>query len=200
MCKVSEFTKLEISNEILEGCIANKRKSQFLLYKQCYSILLSICLRYEKNKEDAEFLLNQGFMKIVTKLDSFKGDRPFEAWIRRIMINTIIDDYRKNSKEKSIIQFKDIQNDGTENSWVEYNAADLKFEAEELLGFIDRLPTESKKVFVLFAVDGYSHKEIAEMLEISDGTSKWHVSFARKKLRELIAQSVEQEALRAGNL
>ena len=191
---------MEISNEILEGCIANKRKSQFLLYKQCYSILLSICLRYEKNKEDAEFLLNQGFMKIVTKLSTFKGDRPFEAWIRRIMINTIIDDYRKNSKEKSIIQFKDIQNDGTENIWVEYNAADLEFEAEELLGFIDKLPTESKKVFVLFAIDGYSHKEIAEMLGISDGTSKWHVSFARKKLRELIAKSIELEALRAGNL
>jgi|TARA_B110001469_G_C9626809_1_gene312992 RNA polymerase sigma factor (sigma-70 family) len=191
---------LEISNEILEGCIANKRKSQFLLYKQCYSILLSICLRYENNKEDAEFLLNQGFMKIVTKLSTFKGDRPFEAWIRRIMINTIIDDYRKNSKEKSIIQFKDIQNDGTENTWVEYNAADLEFEAEELLGFIDKLPTESKKVFVLFAIDGYSHKEIGEMLGISDGTSKWHVSFARKKLRELIAQSVEREAQRAGNL
>ncbi|MDE0771616.1 MAG: RNA polymerase sigma factor [Salibacteraceae bacterium] len=191
---------MEISNEILEGCIANKRKSQFLLYKQCYSILLSICLRYENNKEDAEFLLNQGFMKIVTKLSTFKGDRPFEAWIRRIMINTIIDDYRKNSKEKSIIQFKDIQNDGTENLWVEYNAADLEFEAEELLGFIDKLPTESKKVFVLFAIDGYSHKEIAEMLGISDGTSKWHVSFARKKLRELIAQSVEREAQRAGNL
>lgn len=191
---------MEISNEILEGCIANKRKSQFLLYKQCYSILLSICLRYENNKEDAEFLLNQGFMKIVTKLSTFKGDRPFEAWIRRIMINTIIDDYRKNSKEKSIIQFKDIQNDGTENLWVEYNAADLEFEAEELLGFIDKLPTESKKVFVLFAIDGYSHKEIAEMLGISDGTSKWHVSFARKKLRELIAQSVEQEAQRAGSL
>ncbi len=191
---------MEISNEILEGCIANKRKSQFLLYKQCYSILLSICLRYEKNKEDAEFLLNQGFMKIITKLSTFKGDRPFEAWIRRIMINTIIDDYRKNSKEKSIIQFKDIQNDGTENIWVEYNAADLEFEAEELLGFIDKLPTESKKVFVLFAIDGYSHKEIAEMLGISDGTSKWHVSFARKKLRELIAKSIELEALRAGNL
>ena len=157
-------------------------------------------MRYEKNKEDAEFLLNQGFMKIVTKLSTFKGDRPFEAWIRRIMINTIIDDYRKNSKEKSIIQFKDIQNDGTENIWVEYNAADLEFEAEELLGFIDKLPTESKKVFVLFAIDGYSHKEISEMLGISGGTSKWHVSFARKKLRELIAKSIELEALRAGNL
>ena len=191
---------MEISNEILEGCIANKRKSQFLLYQQCYSILLSICLRYEKNKEDAEFLLNQGFMKIVTKLSTFKGDRPFEAWIRRIMINTIIDDYRKNSKEKSIIQFKDIQNDGTENIWVEYNAADLEFEAEEFLGFIDKLPNESKNVFVIFAIDGYSHKEIAEMLGISDGTSKWHVSFARKKLRELIAKSIELEALRAGNL
>ena len=125
-------------------------------------------------------------MKIVTKLDSFKGDRPFEAWIRRIMINTIIDDYRKNSKEKSIIQFKDIQNYGTENSWVEYNAADLKFEAEELLGFIDRLPTESKKVFVLFAVDGYSHKEIAEQLGISEGGSKSQLSRARNYLQDKI--------------
>lgn len=191
---------MEINKDILDGCIANERKAQFLLYKQCYSQLLSICLRYEKNKEDAEYLLNQGFLKIVTKLSTFKGERPFEAWIRRIMINTIIDDYRKNSKEKSIIQFKDIQNDGTENQWVEYNAADLDFEAEELLGFINKLPTESKKVFVLYAVDGYTHKEIAEMLNISDGTSKWHVSFARKKLRELIAQSIDQESKRAGNL
>ncbi len=188
---------MEVNQDIIDGCIANKRKAQFALYKQCYSILLSVCLRYENNKEDAEFLLNQGFLKIVTKLNSFKGDRPFEAWIRRIMINTIIDDYRKYSKEKSIIQFKDIQHDGTENEWVEYNAADLDFEAEELLGFINKLPTESKKVFVLYAVDGYAHKEIAEMLNISDGTSKWHVSFARKKLRELIAQSVEQESKRA---
>lgn len=191
---------MEISKEILDGCKANKRKAQFLLYKQCYSILLSVCLRYESNKEDAEFLLNQGFLKIVTKIESYKGDRPFEAWIRRIMINTIIDDYRKHNKDRNIIQFKDILNDGTENEWVEYNVADLNFEAEELLGFIEKLPAESKKVFVLYAIDGYAHKEIAEMLDISDGTSKWHVSFARKKLRELIAQSIEQEANRAGNI
>lgn len=162
--------------------------------------MLSVCLRYESNKEDAEFLLNQGFLKIVTKIESFKGNRPFEAWIRRIMINTIIDDYRKHNKDRNIIQFKDILNDGTENEWVEYNAADLNFEAEELLSFIEKLPAESKKVFVLYAIDGYAHKEIAEMLDISDGTSKWHVSFARKKLRELIAQSIEQEANRAGNI
>ncbi len=191
---------MEISKEILDGCKANKRKAQFLLYKQCYNILLSVCLRYESNKEDAEFLLNQGFLKIVTKIESFKGNRPFEAWIRRIMINTIIDDYRKHNKDRNIIQFKDILNDGTENEWVEYNAADLNFEAEELLSFIEKLPAESKKVFVLYAIDGYAHKEIAEMLDISDGTSKWHVSFARKKLRELIAQSIEQEANRAGNI
>ena len=91
---------------------------------------MSICLRYHKNSTDAEEVLNMGFLKIVTKLDKYNSDVPFEAWIRRIMINTIIDDYRKNSKEKSIIQFKDIQNDGTENLWVEYNAADLEFEAE----------------------------------------------------------------------
>lgn len=188
---------MNIEQKILDACIANQRKAQFVLYKQCYSVLLSVCLRYERNKEDAEFLLNQGFLKIITKLKTFKGDRPFEAWARRIMINTIIDNYRKTSKDKSIIQFKDIQNDGTENEWIEYNAADLDFDAEELQKMIQTLPTESRKVFNLYAIDGYSHREIAEMLEISDGTSKWHVSFARKKLRELIAQALENEAAKA---
>ncbi|MBD79090.1 MAG: RNA polymerase subunit sigma-70 [Crocinitomicaceae bacterium] len=174
----------------------DNRKAQFALYRSCYSILLSVCLRYEKNKEDAEFLLNKGFMKILTKLHLFKDDRPFEAWIRRIMINAIIDEHRKYSKQKNIIQFSDIQSVGSNDSrWVEYNAADLNFEAEELLGMVQQLPPESRKVFNLYTIEGYAHKEIANMLGISDGTSKWHLSFARKKLREMIALAVD----RAGN-
>ena len=158
--------------------------------------MLSICLRYERNKEDADFMLNQGFMKVLTKLNQYSQDKPFEAWLRRIMINTIIDNYRKNNKENSIIQFRDIASDGGDRTWVGYNLADLNFEAEELLQMISRLPPESKKVFNLYTVEGYAHKEIAEMLGISDGTSKWHLSFARKKLRELIAASIEQEQRR----
>ncbi|MGB0403072.1 MAG: RNA polymerase sigma factor [Salibacteraceae bacterium] len=185
---------MEVNKDILKRCINSERKAQFLLYKSCYSTLLSVCLRYEKNREDADFLLNKGFMKILTKIDSYKNDRPFEAWIRRIMINTIIDEYRRTNKENSILQFRDIQGDGLDNRWVDYNAADLEFEAEELLNMVQQLPPESRKVFNLYTIEGYAHKEIAEMLGISDGTSKWHVSFARKKLREMIALSVEKQA------
>ncbi|UTW63814.1 RNA polymerase sigma factor [bacterium SCSIO 12741] len=170
----------------------DNRKAQFKLYNTCYSTLLAICLRYERNKEDAEFLLNQGFLKILTKLKTYSNDRPFEAWIRRIMINTIIDNYRKHNKEKSIVQFKDIQSDGSANDWVAFNVADLQFEAEELLEMVQSLPPESRKVFNLYTMEGYSHKEIGVKLEISEGTSKWHLSFARKKLRAMIARSVEQ--------
>lgn len=185
---------MELDKQIAKACIKNDRKAQFALYKSCYSLLLSVCLRYEKNVEDAEFLLNQGFMKILTKLDTYKYDRPFEAWIRRIMINTIIDHYRKYNKQNSILQFSDITAEGHDARWVEYNAADLDFEAEELLAMVQKLPPESRKVFNLYTMEGYAHKEIAEMLGISDGTSKWHLSFARKKLREMIAIAVEKSS------
>jgi RNA polymerase sigma-70 factor (ECF subfamily) len=185
---------VEPDKHIVQGCLKNDRKAQFAMYKSCYSILLSVCLRYERNVEDAEFLLNQGFMKILTKLSSFKNDRPFEAWIRRIMINTIIDHHRKYNKQNSILQFSDIQAEGHDTRWVEYNAAYLDFEAEELLAMVQKLPPESRKVFNLYTMEGYAHKEIAEMLGISDGTSKWHLSFARKKLREMIADAVDRSS------
>ena len=79
-----------------------------------------------------------------------------------------------------------------DSRWVEYNAADLDFEAEELLAMVQNLPPESRKVFNLYTVEGYAHKEIGDMLGISDGTSKWHLSFARKKLREMIANALEK--------
>ena len=186
---------MEVKKEILEKCMKDDRKAQLALYKSCYGILLSVCLRYEKNKEDAEFLLNKGFFKVLTKLHFFKDDRPFEAWIRRIMINVIIDEYRKTSKRRNVVQFSDIQSVGSNDSrWVEYNAADLDFEAEELLNMVQQLPPESRNVFNLYTVEGYAHKEIGNMLGISDGTSKWHLSFARKKLREMIANALERSS------
>ncbi|MCB0483263.1 MAG: RNA polymerase sigma factor [Flavobacteriales bacterium] len=180
---------MEVEPTLLKQCIANDCRAQLELYKRCYPTLLSVCLRYESNKEDAEFLLNNGFMKILTHLSSYTSEKPFEAWIRRIMLNAIIDNFRKYSKHKNVLDFKDIATDGTENHWVNYNSADLQYEAEELLAMVRSLPTESRRVFNLYAIDGYSHKEIGEKLGISDGTSKWHLSFARKKLREMLAKS-----------
>lgn len=184
-----------IDQELIQRCIAQERRAQHELYKKCFSILMSVCIRYEKNRTDAEALLNMGFLKIVTKLDKYQTSIPFEAWIRRIMINTVIDEYRKNKKEQETIEYTDFE-DYHYNRSIDYNAADKLFDAEELQIMINDLPTVSKRVFNLHVIDGYSHKEISDMLEISVGTSKWHVSNARKLLKERIEQKLNENAHR----
>ena len=177
-----------VEKSLLLDCQNNKRRAQFELYHKCYGILMSICLRYQRNSGDAEELLNMVFLKIVTKLDKYNSDVPFEAWIRRIMINTIIDEFRKNKKAKAVIEYTDF-NGIHEARSVSLNEADLKFEAEELENMIRLLPPVSQKVFNMHVLDGYSHKEIAEKMEISVGTSKWHVSNARKILRGMLEKA-----------
>lgn len=147
-------------------------------------------MRYEKDDDSAKDLLNQGFLKILTNLKKYNQDVPFEPWIKRIMINVVIDNYRKNAKYKEQIWSE-------ENEKLEYlsnetinNEADEQFSAEELERMIRSLPEASQKIFNLYAIDGYNHKEIAAMLKISDGTSKWHLSFARKKLKAMIKESL----------
>jgi RNA polymerase sigma-70 factor (ECF subfamily) len=180
-----------IDPKLLADCRNNVRRAQFELYRKCYGLLMGICLRYEKNEQDAEELLNLGFLKIVTKLDKYNTEVPFEAWIRRIMINTIIDEFRKSKKAKEAIVLTDF--DGVyENKSVSYNEADLLFDAEELEKMIRQLPPVTQKVFNLHVLDGFSHKEISDELEMSVGTSKWHVSFARKTLRAMVEKASSQ--------
>ena len=131
-------------------------------------------------------MLNVGFLKVLDNLDKYKSNVPFEAWIRRIMINVLIDDFRKNRKVRELIEYTDFSESFTSEPPIDYNEADKQFDAEQLEAFIQALPSVSQKAFNLFAIDGYTHKEIAELLNISEGTSKWHVSFARKKLQEMM--------------
>jgi RNA polymerase sigma-70 factor (ECF subfamily) len=97
-----------VDQELIQLCKKEDRRAQFNLYKQCYGILMAVCLRYERNKEDAEELVNMGFLKIVTKLDKYNSSIPFEAWIRRIMINTVIDEFRRRKKEQETIEYTDF--------------------------------------------------------------------------------------------
>lgn len=184
---------MKIEKELLDACRKEERRAQFELYRLCYSILLSVCLRYEKNKEDAEFLLNKAFYKILKNLDKYADNVPFEAWIRRITINTVIDEYRKNKKD--IVDYVEEPTNIAPNKAVDYNEADQKYDAEELQNLIDQLPPVSKKVFNLYVLDGYSHKEIAEKLSMSEGTSKWHLSSARKKLKGLVLKLMNNVAV-----
>jgi RNA polymerase sigma factor (sigma-70 family) len=183
---------MNIDKQLLEACIRGERRGQYELYKLCYGILMAVCFRYERNKEDAEFLLNKAFLKILNNLESYSTNVPFEAWIRRITINTAIDEYRKNQRSK--IDYVEEPMQLASLSEMDYNDAEKRFNAEELLALIRKLPPVSQKVFNLYIIDGYNHKEIAEKLGMSEGTSKWHLSSGRKKLQEMMRKLMNNVA------
>lgn len=177
-----------IQPNLIKDCIRKDRRAEYELYKTLYSYLMSICYRYTHQKEMAEEMLNIGYLKILTNLEKYDSDLPFKAWVRRIMVNTLIDEYRKNKNLKSKISYVEEYYDTEEFS--DTNSALKKLNAKEILQMIEKLPKASQQVFNLFAIDGYSHKEIADMLEISEGTSKWHLNYARQKLKEMISETV----------
>ena len=180
-----------VNEEIIQACIKKERKAQFELFKLCYGFLMAICRRYYSNKEDSEAILNKAFLKILDNLKKYRTEVPFKLWIRRIMINTIIDEFRKEKKYKEQIHFSDSP---VENKNADLNIADLKLDAAYLYNMLDQLPEMSKRIFCLYAIDGFKHAEIAEQMEISEGTSKWHVSNARSLLRDML-EKIEKKTL-----
>ncbi|MFT6815686.1 MAG: RNA polymerase sigma factor (sigma-70 family) [Sphingobacteriales bacterium] len=176
---------LKVTQKLLKQCINNERIAQYMLYKMCFPPLMKVAMRYMENRDDAMAVVNAGFLKIILNLDKYSTPAPFEAWIIRIMINTIIDDFRKNKQyRENHDQLENLEDLDQANYPIDYHQADKLFGTEEILEIIKSLPNESRKVFNLFAIDGYQHKEIAELLNIKEGTSKWHVSFARKQIKE----------------
>lgn len=173
---------------LIEEVQRGSSRAEYRLYRLCFPLLMGICTRYRTNHDEAVAMVNEGFLKILLNLHSYRPDQPFEAWIRRIMINTLIDDFRRHHRYREHISLHDFQDWHDDDGLVDFNQADLDFDAAELEAMIHQLPPMSRKVFNLFAIDGYSHAEIGEMLGISEGTSKWHLSFARKKLQELLLQ------------
>ncbi|MCU0359798.1 MAG: RNA polymerase sigma factor [Bacteroidia bacterium] len=179
---------MEVHPKLIALCIRQDRKAEYELYRLSYSYLMSICLRYSKDRDSASESLNMGYMKILTKLKTYKPEVPFKAWMRRIMINTLIDQYRKNRRESERVKYVDHYFDSS--SFSEANEAIGRIDVQQIYELINKLPEASRNVFNLFVIDGFSHKEIAEMLDISEGTSKWHLNAARQKLKEEIEITV----------
>jgi RNA polymerase sigma factor (sigma-70 family) len=177
---------------LIASCIKHDRKAEYQLYKLSYSYLLSICMRYSRDKDSAVEALNLGFLKILNNLASYKPEIPFKAWIRRIMVNTLIDEYRKNKREREKVTYVEEYYDNTDFS--EVNEALSRISCKQIFEQVNRLPEATKKVFNLFVIDGFSHKEIGQMLNVSEGTSKWHLNAARQKLKEYIENSVFTKA------
>ncbi|MCH8555355.1 MAG: sigma-70 family RNA polymerase sigma factor [Schleiferiaceae bacterium] len=184
---------MKVTESLIERCRKEDRQAQFELFKLCYGFLMGVCSRYERNKDDAEALLNLAFYKILTKLDHYKADKvPFEAWCRRVTINTIIDEFRKKQKDKH--DFVENWDTAIPLNTMDYNEADQKFDAEDLENMIRNLPPLTQKVFNMYIVDGYSHKEISEQLKMSEGTSKWHLSTARSTIKKMLLKVMNHVA------
>lgn len=169
-----------VAEEILEGCIRGERIYQKRLYELYYGKMMSVCLRYAGNRDQAQDLLNEGFMKVFTNIHKYKPKHSLESWIRRIMINNAIDNYRKNKKHRNQQDIDHVY-DYSENETVT-----SQLSAEEILKLVQKLPPAYRTAFNLYAIEGFTHREISEKLGISEGTSKSNLSKARGKLKQMI--------------
>lgn len=166
-------------NKIIQDCKQNKRSAQKKLYDVYSPIFLGICLRYAKDKAEAEDMLQDGFIKIFTKISKFSGKGSFEGWMKRIIINTSITSYHKNKKYNRLYNIDEINEIN-----IKSNLNKSNFSEEELLKVIRTLPKGYNIIFNLYAIEGYKHKEIAQLLNISINTSKSQYSRAKKLLRK----------------
>jgi len=176
--------------ELILACVRGEKTAQHLLYKKFSSLVFGICLRYAKNKMEAEDTMQEVFVKIYQNLKDYQSAGSFEGWVRRIAVNAAITSYRKNLRGR----FQDEIDDRSEyaTSLIEHH--DVDYTMEELMSCVQALPDGYRTVFNLYAVEGYKHKEIAEMLEIDDNTSKSQFSRAKghlqKALFELSARKI----------
>ena len=168
-------------DELVKRCKANERKAQEMLYKQFASKMLGVCLRYATDRMEAEDMLQNGFIKVFQKIEDYRGDGSFEGWIRRIMVHSSIEYYRKYHK---MVQLVDIEDAGSHTA-VDALATS-KLAANELMALIQQLAPGYRIVFNLYAIEGYSHREIAEMTGVTEGASKSQLSRARAVLKEQI--------------
>jgi RNA polymerase sigma factor (sigma-70 family) len=168
-------------NELIEQCLNGNAGAENELYARLAPLMFGVCLRYAPNAVEAEDVLQEGFMKMFLHLESYRGQGPLEAWVRRIMVHTALERYRK----KALLTVDAPEEDGEELQ-VPAPAFDDNLSAEMLLELIQALPPGYRLVFNLFAIEGYSHKEIAERLHISEGTSKSQLARARRILQEQV--------------
>lgn len=177
---------IQIHNDLLEACIRGDRRACNQLYKELFSYLMNICIRYNGNYDEAGASLNAIFLKIVTNLNKRQKEKHLIPWIKTIAMNHLADEYRKNLKLKNNMHFSDDEHElDMQSTPVAYEG---KLEINDLLRMVRNLPASCSRVFNLYAIDGYTHPEIAEMLGISEGTSRSQLHYARTKLQVMIEE------------
>ncbi len=162
------------------ACSKRRRRLQETLYKTYYGFGMSVCLRYTKNREDALEILHDSFLKVFENLDVFDQERPFIAWFRQILVNTAVDNCRRTIKHKAIVHCKNLEELATEEMLKHEQPSLL---VDDILKLFKQLPDMLRITYNLYVIEGYSHDEIADILDISPGTSRSNLSRAKKMLR-----------------
>ena len=174
--------------DILEGCKKGDRKSQQQLYQRYYGKMMGACLRYAKNEDDAKDVLQEGFIKVFDKISGYSGTGSLEGWIRRIIVNTAIDAYRKSKRTMMIVDTDFVDSVKLVDEEEEEDSDELDFTVEDVMREMQNLSPAYRMVFNMYVVENYTHKEIAEKLGISEGTSKSNFSKAKKNIRKALLQ------------
>ena len=167
-------------DSLLEGCKGGERKAQEILYKTLASKMMGVCMRYAKDTYEAEDILQVGFVKVFQKVSEFRGDGSFEGWIRRIMVNTAIETYRKNLRSLNVVDIDEVYDQP--QSTFDMSGLELK----DLMKLVQQLSNGYRMVFNMYVIEGYSHKEIGQQLGITEGASKSQLSRARAILKDKI--------------
>ncbi len=167
--------------DFIEACVRNERWAQQKIYEDHYAVMYPVCMRYANDKEEALDILHEGFIKVFRNISKYKSGTSLKAWIRRIMVNTAIDLYRKKARKR------------TESLDTAYSVSSLdpdvisEMAAAEIMNALQELSPAYRTVFNLYIIEGYSHKEVADILKITESTSRSNLVKARKKLKEILA-------------
>ncbi|MFI5185463.1 MAG: RNA polymerase sigma factor [Chitinophagales bacterium] len=173
-------------SDLIQGCLEDNRRMQEELYRRFSPRMYGVCLRYAGNVEEAEDILQEGFIKVYKKLHSFRAEGSFEGWIRRIFVNTAIEHFRRKTYQQPITEQHESNVEGNYLSVLDDLAE------KDILKLIQELSPGYRTVFNLYVVEGYTHKEIGDLLNISEGTSKSQLSRAKVVLQDLVKKFLEE--------
>lgn len=172
--------------DFIDGCARGDRKIQYELYQRFAPKMYGVCLRYAGKVEEAEDILQEGFIKVFRKIDSFRGDGSFEGWVRRIFVNTAIEHFRKKNYLQPITEYEENTIEGKYLSVLDSLAE------KDIIQLVQQLSPGYRTVFNMYVVEGYTHKQIADILGISEGTSKSQLSRAKIILQEMVKTHLEK--------
>jgi len=190
---MERFINVQIS-EIIKGCKDRDARCQKELYNRFFGLMMSTCYRYCSCSQDAEDIVQDGFIKVFDKIDSFDGNGSFEGWLKRVFVNMALDKIRKQKMQFLSINEGDNEDyliGSTEQEEMEENELLISIGRENLVKAIQNLSPMYRAVFNLFVIEGFTHGEVAEILEVSEGTSKSNLFKAKKKLRKDIKKLLE---------